>query len=126
MSKVRLSLLALGMAALACASGGGVEPPATRLVGQVVRGPVRPVCQVDVPCDEPFSAEFTVRQGSRNVATFRSDSQGRFAVPLAPGTYTIVPAPDAPLLSPTQQTKVVTVGPDSATVVRLEFDTGIR
>jgi hypothetical protein len=126
MSKIGLNLIALGLAALASTSCGGVEPPLTRLVGQVVRGPVQPVCQVDVPCEEPFSAGFTVRLGSRRVTTFRSDSQGRFAVPLAPGTYTIVPAPDAPLLSPSQQAKLVTVGPDSVTVVQLDFDTGIR
>jgi hypothetical protein len=126
MNKVALSLLALGAAAYASSRCGGVEPTATRLVGQVVRGPIWPVCQVDVPCEEPFSASFTARDGHGRVTAFRSDGQGRFAVPLAPGTYTIVPAPDAPLLSPTQQAKLVVVGPESVTVVRLDFDTGIR
>jgi hypothetical protein len=126
MNKVALRLIALGVAAYASSRCGGVEPTATRLVGQVWRGPVQPVCQVDVPCDEPFSAGFTARDAPGRITTFRSDRQGRFAVLLAPGTYTIIPAPDAPLLSPSQQAKIVTVGPESVTVVRLDFDTGIR
>ena len=51
----------------------------------VVRGPVQPVCQVGVPCDAPFSASFTVQQGGRVVASFRSDSQGHFESRLPPG-----------------------------------------
>lgn len=126
MNKVAWRLIVLGLAAYASNRCAGVEPPTTRLVGQVLRGPVQPVCQAEVPCDEPFSAGFTARDARGSVTTFRSDRQGRFAVPLAPGTYTIIPAPDAPLLSPTQQVKLVTVGPESVTVVRLDFDTGIR
>jgi hypothetical protein len=84
------------------------------------------VCQLDVPCDAPFSASFSVRQGARLVATFQSDSQGRFEVRLAPGTYVVVPGPDAPIISPTAQTKEVVVGANGLTTVVLHFDTGIR
>ena len=60
------------------------------------------------------------------VATFRSDSEGRFEVPLAPGLYVVVPGPDAPIISPRAQSKSVAVGSNGKTTVLLHFDTGIR
>ena len=98
----------------------------TGLIGIVLRGPVQPVCRPQVPCDAPFGADFTVEQDGRVVATFRSDAEGYFRVHLAPGTYLVVPGPDAPIISPSGQAKPVVVGPDGLTSVRLEFDTGIR
>jgi hypothetical protein len=98
----------------------------TGLTGTVIRGPVTPVCQVDVPCDAPFSAAFEVRQDGRRVATFQSDAQGRFTVRLSPGTYLVVPAADAPLMNPSAQAKTIEVGSEGLTSVQLVFDTGIR
>lgn len=45
---------------------------------------------------------------------------------LSPGSYTIVPDADAPIMGATSQTKSVVVGPVGLTTVQLEFDTGIR
>jgi len=98
----------------------------TGLTGTVRRGPVTPVCQVGVPCDAPFSASFDVLRGARRVASFRSDADGHFTVKLAAGTYTIVPAADAPLMNPSAQSKTVEVTPEGITSVDLVFDTGIR
>jgi hypothetical protein len=98
----------------------------TGLTGVVMRGPVTPVCRIDVPCDAPFSATFTVQRGGRQVAQFHSDSAGQFTVHLPPGVYTVVPGADAPLIAPASQAKSVTVGDTDLTVVRLTFDTGIR
>jgi hypothetical protein len=91
-----------------------------------VRGPVQPVCEVAVSCDAPFSATFTIEQASRVVASFRSDANGHFERPLPPGIYVVVPAADAPVISPRSQAKEVTVGPTGTTTVVLRFDTGIR
>jgi hypothetical protein len=60
------------------------------------------------------------------VAAFRSDSEGRFEVQLAPGTYLVVPGADAPIISPRAQAKDVTVASSGRTTVMLHFDTGIR
>jgi hypothetical protein len=98
----------------------------TGLAGTVLRGPVTPVCQADVPCDLPFSADFAVMQSTVQVGAFHSDSAGHFRVKLPPGTYRVVPAPNAPIMSPQSQAKEVVVLPDSVTTVQLEFDTGIR
>src|SRR5207248_4086002 len=105
---MRTVLLVAGLAAAAgCTS---VAPSATTgLTGIVTRGPVTPVCRVDVPCDAPFSASFTVRQNARQVAQFRSDASGQFTVFLNPGPYIVVPSADAPIISPERQTKSVTV-----------------
>ena len=60
------------------------------------------------------------------MTSFQSNDQGQFKVMLYPGTYTIVPASDAPIMSPGSQIKTVTVGQTGPTTVTLEFDTGIR
>ncbi|HTI38974.1 MAG TPA: hypothetical protein VL484_15520 [Vicinamibacterales bacterium] len=77
-------------------------------------------------CDAPFSATFSVERNGQRITQFHSDSDGRFTVMLAPGTYTVVPAADAPILSPESQVKTVQVMTGGLTDVRLEFDTGIR
>src|SRR5262245_58203280 len=101
--------------------------PTTGLTGVVLRGPVTPVCRVDVPCDAPFSATFTVQKSGQRVVQFQSDASGRFTVFLAPGPYMIVPGADAPIISPSIQSKIVTVLDNGAlTAVQLMFDTGIR
>ena len=120
------SLLLLALACGTASCGAPTAPSDTGLVGTVVRGPVQPVCQVTVPCDAPFSANFTVQQADRVVATFHSDSQGHFEVRLASGTYVVVPSSDAPIISPRAQTKDVVVGSSRLTTVLLHFDTGIR
>lgn len=120
------SLFTLALSCWTASCGSPSAPSDTALVGTVVRGPVQPVCQVDVPCDAPFSASFTVQQGDRVVATFRSDSQGHFEVRLARGMYVVVPSPDAPIISPRAQAKDVVVGSNGRTTVLLHFDTGIR
>ena len=110
-----------------CASAAPAPSATTGLTGLVIRGPVTPVCRVDVPCDAPFSATFSVERSGRRVTQFQSDAAGQFTVFLAPGAYTIVPAADAPIISPTTQGKSVTVADNGMlTVVRLTFDTGIR
>jgi hypothetical protein len=124
---MRRGCLLLVIAAVTVARcGSPASPSNTGLSGQVRRGPVTPVCQLGVPCDEPFSATFTVRQGDRTVATFRSDGQGRFETRIPPGAYLVVPAPDAPIISPASQAKQVEVAASGLTNVVLQFDTGIR
>ena len=116
------------VASLAAAGCSSATPtPITGLTGVVSRGPVTPVCRVDVPCDAPFSATFTVQKSGRQVAQFRSDASGQFTVFLPPGDYIVMPAADAPILSPSAQAKSVSVA-DSGTLttIRLMFDTGIR
>ena len=128
-NQYRSTLLVLG---LGCGSGpapalvessGGSGP--TGLEGTAHRGPTRPVCQVDNPCNAPITATFDVWQGGRVVGRFRSDSAGRFLVHLAPGAYTVVPGASLGILI-RSQVHEVTVGSSGLTHVVLEYDTGIR
>ena len=121
----RLACAAI-VAAITLACGNGTLSPGTGLIGEVVRGPVTPVCLPDPPCYAPFSAHFTVLRDSATVAAFVSDSQGQFVVWLPPGRYTIRPGSDAPIIAPELQAKVVDVGATGLSTVHLEFDTGIR
>lgn len=121
-----VTLALVGLLTGACASGPGPDAVLVRVDGRVVRGPTQPVCRVDVACDAPFSAGFSVRQGGHTVTHFQSDVNGRFTIRQTPGAYLIVPDADAPILSPEQQVKSLTI-PDAASItVELSFDTGIR
>jgi len=119
-------LALVGLLTGACASGMRPDGVLVRVDGRVVRGPVQPVCQVDVSCDAPFSAGFSVRQGRQAVTHFQSDVNGRFTIRLAPGAYLIVPDADAPIFSPEQQVRSLTIPDADSTIVELSFDTGIR
>jgi hypothetical protein len=122
----RCLVYVLAVATAACSTSTSPSPT-TGLTGVVMRGPVTPVCRIDVPCDAPFSAGFGVQRGGRRVTTFRSDATGQFTVFLDPGMYVIVPDGDAPIISPGSQVKSVTIADSGAlTMVRLVFDTGIR
>jgi hypothetical protein len=118
-------LVLLGLL-VACGSGVGPDGPLVRVDGRVVRGPTQPVCQINVACDAPFSAGFSVRRGPRVVVRFRSEVDGRFSIQLAPGAYLVVPDADAPILAPEQQVKSVTIPVTDSTTLELSFDTGIR
>jgi hypothetical protein len=98
----------------------------TGLTGTVLRGPITPVCQINLACEAPFSAGFTAQRDGNIVTHFQSDAAGQFMVCLQPGTYRIVPDTDAPIISPTSQTKMATVGQVGLTTVSFVFDTGIR
>ena len=118
-------LLVTAIIATACGNPAS-STPTTGLTGVVVRGPITPVCRIDIPCDAPFSAGFSVQQNGRQAGQFRSDADGRFTVWLSPGAYRVVPDRDAPLMAPASQARAVEVGSVGLTAVRLEFDTGIR
>lgn len=102
------------------------NPPETGLEGQVLRGPITPVCTESNPCEAPFSAWFNVLKDDRQVARFQSDGYGKFAIALDPGNYTIVPDSLAPLMQPQRQRQEVEVQREGITLVTLHFDTGIR
>lgn len=119
MSGIRwLALLAL---VVGCATGPGDS--GALLQGRVIRGPVTPVCIEGVPCELPFAGQFEVERRGRQVTTFRSDDEGRFAIRLAPGEYTVTwSAGGIGFLG--QQRSVLVEWPE--TTVELHFDTGIR
>jgi hypothetical protein len=86
---MRAAALASLVTALVVAGLAQGAPKPSGLYGLVMRGPVTPVCQVGIPCDEP-AANVTfllVRKGKST--RVRTDDRGRYRVRLAPGRYVI-------------------------------------
>ncbi len=103
----------------AAAGDSGIE-------GQALAGPVCPVERSDRPCpDRPYQAQVTVldSQGSE-VTRFQTDAEGRFRVPLSPGTYRL--RPESPGIRPRAGEQTVTVRTGQFTAVTIHYDTGIR
>lgn len=104
-----------------------VAPPSgTGAFGYVTAGPTCPVERPDQPCPpQPVSAR-VVAHGPRGatVASTHSDSSGRYALDLPPGSYVLVvgAASGWPLCPDTP----VTVKPGSAARADVSCDTGIR
>jgi hypothetical protein len=81
-------LVALVVAGLASASPAARQAPGG-LYGKVTRGPITPVCQVGIPCDEPAAhATFLLVRNGKSTRV-RTDARGNYRVRLAPGRYVI-------------------------------------
>lgn len=87
-----------------------------------------PVDRGDPACDAaPVPARLTVRRGSGPVImTFDTDSQGHFAVTLAPGTYGIRPVLVNGRPARRPQTTAVTVTAGEYVPVRMRISNGLE
>jgi hypothetical protein len=124
----RLVVPTLLVVLIVVAAASSEATPATAtsgLYGIVKRGPIRPVCQVEVACDAPAVGVVLMfsRRGT-TVARVRTRAGGRYRVGLARGTYTV---------RTNQRPFGVVPTPSRATVPRGRFarvdffvDTGIR
>jgi hypothetical protein len=104
-------------------------PRDSGVIGLVLLGPIEPVERIDGPPNErPYAAALRVVCGGSDdtVVAVRSGDDGRFAVHLAPGDYTIVPEVQGDSLSPYASPVDVTVRPHRFTSVTVSFDSGIR
>jgi len=103
------------------------ETSQTGLEGIVFRGPINPVAIQGQVNDEPFSALFRVyNEQNTLIKSFHSNDDGEFSIKLEPGSYNIIPDQTAPIMSPEQQAKEITIQPVQVTRKDLYFDTGIR
>ena len=93
---------------------------------------ISPVCPVErnPPLPEcapkPYQATVIVKSadGTRQVARFSSDSDGRFSVALDPGKYLLVPSNGEPY--PRAPSQVVRVEPHKFAQVSINYDSGMR
>jgi hypothetical protein len=78
--------------------------------------------------DRPLSARLTVtgEHDARSVAEATSDADGRFRIPLPPGTYVLHPANLTGSVVPAATPMTVTVAPGAFTSVTVSFDSGVR
>jgi hypothetical protein len=126
----RLAILMV-LATLPAACAGEIHhgSVASGIQGRVTVGPQCPVEVAGSPCpDAPFAATITVRLTNGDpVLDTDTAEDGRFRIPLPPGTYTIEAEPlrqnDIARMLPVDP---VSVRPGAYTTVPISFDSGIR
>ena len=96
------------------------------LYGTVRKGPVKPVCQVGVPCDAPVTKTMLVfSKAGQEITRVRSTAQGTYRVALAPGYYD-VRATAKIGLTKLPRPHAIHVRAGHWDKINLFFDTGIR
>jgi hypothetical protein len=120
---VLASLCALGLGG--CGGGSGGAGLTSGIQGVVQAGPTCPVEQVGSPCpDRPVPSTVRAIGTDGHIAEGKTDDQGRFRLPLEPGTYIVSAAPVVGAMTPTPVTVEVKAG--AYAQVTVEADTGIR
>ncbi len=103
------------------------DTPGPVIAGRAFAGPVCPVERLppDPACSSrPVGgAVIHLIQSGNEVARTRTDSQGRFLITVAAGTYVVEPQAVPGLLGTPDSVTVVVVG---RVAVELAYDTGIR
>lgn len=96
--------------------------------GHVWVGPTCPVVQEGVDCpDSPLEADLEVRDSfGRVVARARSDVQGAYRIPLAPGEYTLVPLSPGEASMPFAAPLPLVITAGVWTELDIYYDSGIR
>jgi hypothetical protein len=111
-----------------CSNRPKTEELSSGISGQVLLGPMTAVMRSDkiVP-DKPYQAKIKILNEKREFVTeFETDKEGKFRIPLAPGTYIISPVAPKPNLPPSPEEKTVTVEEGKFLETKVLFDTGIR
>jgi hypothetical protein len=119
-------LLLLALAA--CARAGEPGGSGTGIRGEVVIGPTCPVERIESPCPPaPYAATVSVLRDALLVTTQRTGDDGRFVIPLPPGTYTLraEPAQGGGIARQVPQPPV-TVPASGYRTVTIRFDSGVR
>ena len=112
--------------ALAACGGDGAGDGTSGIRGQALAGPQCPVEMADSPCpDLPWEGTVVATDTSSGDAfTATTDTDGRFELALAPGTYEVtIGAASTP---PTAEPQTVTVEEGTFTEIEVFVDTGIR
>ncbi|HKY85029.1 MAG TPA: carboxypeptidase-like regulatory domain-containing protein [Anaerolineales bacterium] len=121
-----IAYLLCGLLLAACATAkatgdSGVE-------GMVWVGPTCPVVQEGVDCpDSPLEADLEVQNASgRVVARGRSDAQGAYRIPLAPGNYMLVPLSPGEVGLPFASPLPLVITAGNWEKLDIYYDSGIR
>lgn len=83
--------LAVLVAAVACgAATGNADRPRTGLHGLVTKGPLSPVCGLDLPCEGPApDMRLVFSRNGAVVARTTTRADGIYRIRLRPGTYAV-------------------------------------
>jgi hypothetical protein len=109
-------------------TSGGIPPGGTGIQGRVLAGPTCPVVTVNDPsCDDrpvAGAAILVLDIRGTEIARLLTDADGRYAVALPSGPYTLEPQPVDGFMHVAEPV-AVTVG-DAVATVDIAYDTGIR
>jgi hypothetical protein len=125
---MKSAAFALALLVLVACAKAGSSSGSSGIQGTVTIGPGCPVEVQGSPCpDRPYAAKVVVHQGANLVTTFETGADGRFRIPLDPGTYDV----SAVSLGSNGISRMTPVPPvdvkDRAyTSVSIVFDSGIR
>jgi hypothetical protein len=120
------NLLVLLVAALTVSVGAASGATSSGLHGLVTRGPMRPVCMVDQPCDEPAAnVQLVFLRNGVVVSRVRTSATGKYRLALSPGRYA-VRLPGKPGLGRIVKPQTARVLRGRYTRVDFSIDTGIR
>ena len=119
-------VLALSIALIGCGSSDAGSTGSAGIRGRAIVGPRCPVELEGSPCpDTPWEGIVVATDtATKNTFTVRTDAEGRFRLPLAPGTYELAIRTDTS--PPRVRPQTVTVPPGSFVDVILSVDSGIR
>jgi hypothetical protein len=116
----------LGFSAVASCGGDGAGSGTSGIRGRTFSGPHCPVETQGSACPDLHwegTVVATDRQ-SGEAFTVETDEDGRFELPLAPGTYEVSIQSESP--PPFAKPQTVVVQPDAFTEITVAVDTGIR
>jgi hypothetical protein len=122
-------VVAISVVALVLGAGlaGAANQTAVKsgLRGVVMRGPIKPVCDVSNPCEEP-AAGLVLRfsRGGVVVARVKTGSRGGYRVTLRPGRYSVTTPNRRPGTG--LQPELVRVPRGRVARVDFKLDTGIQ
>jgi hypothetical protein len=123
---VKRIVLVLVVLAVAACGGNGSGDGVSGIRGRALAGPRCPVEMEGSRCpDLPYEGTIiAVETESGEDFTARTDAQGRFELPLEPGSYEVsIVSPSSP---PFAKPQTVHVEPGSFTRITVSVDTGIR
>jgi Carboxypeptidase regulatory-like domain len=109
---------------LALAASATAAPSRSGLHGTVLRGPITPVCRVDVPCDAPAAGLTLTFSAVGVVRETKTDKQGAYRIALPPGIYAVRTSSKPFGQTPRPARVHVRAGHSDRIVFRI--DTGIR
>ena len=122
----KIILFALIILILTACSGTPSTSPDSGIEGQVFIGPMCPVVQEGESCpDRPYQTTLVVASPNGDeVVQFETDEEGRFKIPLEPGSYILVPMSEN--MIPFAAEQPFTVAEGKYTELSVTFDSGIR
>lgn len=118
-----------GLAACGSSAAPSQPPTTSGVQGSAVVDAGCPVLRGASTCpDRPITARLTVRSAGsdRSLASVTTDADGRFRIPMAPGSYVLHPANTTGAPVPLAPDLPFTVTADHFTTLTVTFDSGVR